>query len=41
MKSVRLEDPYDQTFHMDNTHEETHIIGTKEQNIEDSEVEQE
>ena len=32
--------PYDHIHHMEHTHEETHIIDTKEQDMENNEVEQ-
>ena len=41
MGSFSSEDPYDHTKPMDNTHEDTNIIGTLGKNIEDAEVEQE
>ena len=41
MKYFRSEELYDHTNLMENTHEETHIIGTKERNIEDNNFEEE
>ena len=38
---VRFSDPYDHINPMDNTHDETHILDTQEQNREDGEGEQE
>ena len=41
MNSVYFEDQYDHINPMENTHDYTHLIDTKEQNKEDSEDEQE
>ena len=39
MKSVRFDDLYDHIHHMEHTHEDTHLIGTQEQYMENNEVE--
>ena len=40
LNSVRFEEPYEHINPMDNTHEDIHIIGTQEKDIEYDEVEQ-
>ena len=39
-KPVRFEDPYDHIHHMENHNENTHLIDTQEQDMENSDVEQ-
>ena len=40
MKLVLFDDPYYHIHHMEHTHEDTHRIDTKEQYMENNEVEQ-
>ena len=39
VKSVRFDDPYDHICHVEHTHEDTHLIYTQEQDMENNEVE--
>ena len=41
MNSVRFEDQYDHLNPTNNTYEDTHLIDTQEQYVEENEVEQE
>ena len=41
LNSFLFYDPYDNIHHMDHTHENTHIIYTQSQDIENNEVEKE
>ena len=40
VNSVCFDDPYDYIHHIENTHEDTHLIDTQEQYMENNEVEQ-
>ena len=40
MNSFRFDDPYNHIYHMEHTHENTHLIYTQEQYMENNEVKQ-
>ena len=40
MKSVQFNDPYEHIHHMEHNHENTHLIGKQEKDMEINEAEQ-